>query len=196
MYCPCCKEYDERDTDPLENIQKFMDYIQEEQDKLLKRKTKAQKNREKTKHRRGQSQKLLPDDSASDITYLEEEEILAKYYDETMTKEERKAKERKVTQARLYGITKHKCTRKNCFACNRPKTPEPPKKPVKMELREVEDPISMHDESNSAHQFSLIDQSVQADSEARLDLNIQTSAVDMLSAGAQYSNQNAHSIMQ
>lgn len=103
MYCPCCKEYDERDTDPLENIQKFMDYIQEEQDKLTKRKKKAQNNR--AKKRRGQSQKLLEDDSASDITYLEEEEILAKYFDETMTKEERKFKERKVTQARLYGIT-------------------------------------------------------------------------------------------
>ena len=52
-----------------------------------------------------------------------------------------------------------------------------------MELREVQEPISMHDESNSAHQFSLKDMSVQADSEARLDVAMQTSAIDYASAG-------------
>lgn len=36
----------------------------------------------------------------------------------------------------------------------------------------------MHDESNSAHQFSLHDISVQADSEARCDIEMQTSAID------------------
>ena len=52
-----------------------------------------------------------------------------------------------------------------------------------MELREVQDPVSMHDESNSAHQFSLKDMSVQADSEARLDAQMQTSAIDVASVG-------------
>jgi hypothetical protein len=28
MYCPCCKTYNEEDDfDPIENIQKFMEYI-------------------------------------------------------------------------------------------------------------------------------------------------------------------------
>jgi hypothetical protein len=31
MYCPCCKTYnEEEDFDPIENIQKFMDYIRQE----------------------------------------------------------------------------------------------------------------------------------------------------------------------
>lgn len=38
-----------------------------------------------------------------------------------------------------------------------------------MELREIEEPKSMYDESNSAHQFSKKDMSIQADSEARMD---------------------------
>ena len=44
-----------------------------------------------------------------------------------------------------------------------------PTKTIKMELREIEDPKSMYDESNSAHQFSKRNISIQADSEARLD---------------------------
>ena len=38
-----------------------------------------------------------------------------------------------------------------------------------MELREIEEPKSMYDESNSAHQFSKKNISIQADSEARMD---------------------------
>lgn len=30
MYCPCCKEYEGAEADPLENIQKFLDYIKKE----------------------------------------------------------------------------------------------------------------------------------------------------------------------
>lgn len=54
----------------------------------------------------------------------------------------------------------------------------------------------MYDESNSAHQFSLKDMSVQADSEARLDAQMQTSAIDFASAGNQASKQDAHSVAQ
>lgn len=60
-------------------------------------------------------------------------------------------------------------------------------KMVKMELREIEDPVSMVDESNSAHQFSLQDHSVQADSEARHEIGMQTSAIEKQSQGYQYS---------
>jgi len=47
-----------------------------------------------------------------------------------------------------------------------------------MELREVKDGVSMQDEENSAHQFSLINKSMQADSEERLDAEMQTSAIE------------------
>ena len=164
-----------------------MDYIKEEQNKLHKRKTKAQRLRQikQRKRRLHGSAKKLPDDSASDITYLEEEEVLAKYLDETMTKKQRYLKERKITQRRLYGMEKvHECQRIGCTTAHkvRPATPEH-RPTVRMELREVQEPISMHDESNSAHQFSLKDMSVQADSEARLDVAMQTSAIDYASAG-------------
>ena len=33
MYCPKCKNYDELDFDPLENIESFMKYVQQEQRK-------------------------------------------------------------------------------------------------------------------------------------------------------------------
>lgn len=71
---------------------------------------------------------------------------------------------------------KHICTTSH----QRPVSAEP-RKTVKMELREVEDAVSMMDESNSAHQFSRKDMSVQADSDARRDAEMQTSQVDMKS---------------
>ena len=122
---------------------------------------------------------MLQDDSASDITYLEEEEILAKYLDENMTLGERKARERKVIQARLYAPkashVKHDCSMKELTKSRdsshkkkRVQTPKP-KGVVKMELREVEDPVSMYDESNSAHQFSLKEASAQCDKEEQLE---------------------------
>ena len=131
---------------------------------MHKRKSKAQRLREakKRKRRFHGSEKKLPDDSASDITYLEEEEILAKYLDETMTKKERYNRERKITQRRLYGLEKkHECQRIGCTTAHKPRPVTPEHRPtVRMELREVVDHISMYDESNSAHQFSLKDMSV------------------------------------
>jgi hypothetical protein len=87
MYCPCCKEYESADIDPLENIQKFLDYIKKEQKKLEARKAVAKKGRAKKRAERREKEGHveLANDSASDITYLEEEEILAKYLDENMT---------------------------------------------------------------------------------------------------------------
>jgi len=34
MYCPTCKSYDEADFDPIDNINKFLKFIKQEQDKL------------------------------------------------------------------------------------------------------------------------------------------------------------------
>jgi hypothetical protein len=49
-----------------------------------------------------------------------------------------------------------------------------------MELREVEDGVSMHDESNSAHQFSMVNASA-GDSERCKEIAMQTSVIDVLS---------------
>lgn len=69
VYCPQCKKYDEVEYDPIENINKFMKFIREEQDKISPKKNKLKKKKDSC------------DDSASDITNLEKEEILTKYYE-------------------------------------------------------------------------------------------------------------------
>jgi len=33
MYCPCCKNYEEQDFDPVENIQKFLHFVSKEKEK-------------------------------------------------------------------------------------------------------------------------------------------------------------------
>ena len=103
---------------------------------------------------------------------------MAKYLDENMTLGERKQRERKLVQARLYApkqsYVKHECSMKELNQSRgsatrkRVQTPKP-KGTVKMELREVEDPVSMYDESNSAHQFSLKEASAQCDKEEQLE---------------------------
>ena len=79
-----------------------------------------------------------------------------------------------------------------CQHPNRPVSAEKPKT-IKMEIRGIDQGVSMYDESNSAHQFSLKDMSVQADSEARLDAQMQTSVIEMRSHVDQTSLQG-HSI--
>lgn len=77
-----------------------------------------------------------------------------------MTEAQKKARERKEVQDRLYGVVPEKLPKHICSTTHhRPASAEAPKK-VKMELREIEEPVSMIDESNSAHQFSLKDMSV------------------------------------
>jgi len=99
---------------------------------------------------------------------------LHRYYEETMTLAERNNKERKKVQDRLYGKTPNK-HRHVCSTIHRCQSAEP-KKTVRMELREVQDGVSMHDESNSAHQFSMENKSV-GDSGFMKDMNVQTSDI-------------------
>jgi hypothetical protein len=70
-----------------------MKFVKEEQERLAaeKRRKSAIRKRQNT-HKK----KLLPHDSASDITDVEEQEILHKYYEERLTEAQRVAKERKV----------------------------------------------------------------------------------------------------
>lgn len=78
-----------------------------------------------------------------------------KYYEERMTEAEKKKRDRRIVQDRLYGVgdqlKKHICSTNH----NRPSSHEAKSRKIRMELREIEDPVSMIDESNSAHQFSL-----------------------------------------
>lgn len=73
MYCPKCKNYDELDFDPLENIESFMKYVQQEQ-----RKWKAFKEKRK---REGKAipnpARRMEEDSVSEITEIDKKEILS-----------------------------------------------------------------------------------------------------------------------
>lgn len=52
---------------------------------------------------------------------------------------------------------------------------------VEMELRAKSEPKEFADEDNSAHQFSVRDKSLQADSEERAEIAMQTSLIDLKS---------------
>ena len=54
----------------------------------------------------------MPDDSLSEITDIEDQEVMAKYYNDKLSKIEKKKKDRAATQKRLRGETvelKHAC---------------------------------------------------------------------------------------
>ena len=89
MYCPCCKNYEEQDFDPVENIQKFLNYVAEEKER-------ARRARNKKIHaRKRKNLPQLENDSVGEITDLEEEDIMHKYFQETANNIERRNKERK-----------------------------------------------------------------------------------------------------
>lgn len=103
MYCPCCKQYDEMEYDPLETINKFMQFIRGEQTKI---------NPPKKEDRKKKRPKELPDDSLSEITDIEYEEVMHKYYASKVEKISLRKKERAEARKRLQGGTvelKHKC---------------------------------------------------------------------------------------
>ena len=101
MYCPCCQDYLERDFDPVENIRKFMLFVKEEKAKLLfeRRRQEALRDRDNSKKR--PSKKKLADDSVSEITDLEKDEIMEKYAPLMFSEAELKNRERKKVWDRL-----------------------------------------------------------------------------------------------
>ena len=108
MYCPSCKNYEEQDFDPVENIQKFLGFVAEEKEKARRSRNKKIASRMKRKNL-----PELENDSVGEITDLEEEDILHKYFQETANKVERRNMERKKAQERLYGNKsehKHICS--------------------------------------------------------------------------------------
>ena len=85
-------------------------------------------------------------------------------------------------------VINHSVPKHNCFA-------EVPKEKrarvnnsrfmVQMELRAKSEPKEFDDKSNSAHQFSVRDISIQADSEERNEIALQTSVIDLKSINQQ-----------
>ena len=163
MYCPCCKQYEETDYDPIENLSKFMKFIKEEHEKMFPQPKKARE------HKRALE---MPDDSLSEITDIEDEKVLAKYYNEKLSNIEKRKKERAATLKRLRGETvdmKHQCknfNKKNQFNILGDNAMD---ETIEFELRQRSEGNLMNDEEQSAHQFSLKDHSVQADSEERME---------------------------
>lgn len=132
MYCPCCKQYEETDYDPIENLNKFMKFIKEEHEKMFPQKKKKESD---NRHRKDRP---LPDDSVSEITDLDDEEILAKYYKTKLSKIEKRRRDRAETQRRLRGEKvelKHQCktihTKKHLFTMGN----DPNEEVIEMELR-------------------------------------------------------------
>jgi hypothetical protein len=169
VYCPCCKDYSDNGFDPVSNIRRFMLLVKEDKiklklQKLAKRKKTPQRSRSKMATKRSE---VMPEDSVSEITDLSEEEIMSRFQ-ETLSKAEKIRKEREKTWKRLQ--SQHKCF---CvLGCNgdghhshydhsHKHNLHPPKeaKRVKVELRGVTEGVSMQDDCNSAHQFSLHDAS-------------------------------------
>lgn len=110
----------------------------------------------------------MQDDSVSDITDLEKDQILAKYYNDRMTYKERRAKERTETRRRL-GIETDE------HLCKGPPNQYTIKGHddiVEMEIRTRDYGVVMKDDELSAHQFSFREVSIQADEEERLDMEM------------------------
>ena len=103
LYCPCCKTYDEQSYDPLETIDKFMTFIKGEQDRINPPK--------KPEPRRKKRPAELPDDSLSEITDIEYEDVMHKYYASKLDKINKRKEERAAAQKRLMGGKdfKHNC---------------------------------------------------------------------------------------
>jgi hypothetical protein len=66
MYCTSCKDYSEKEYDPIDTINKFMSFIKDEQEKLDPTPKKSVKPKKK-KPRHAEMQ----EDSVSEITDLD-----------------------------------------------------------------------------------------------------------------------------
>ena len=114
----------------------------------------------------------MPDDSLSEITDIDDDGVMAKYYNEKLSKIEKRKKDRAATLKRLRGDTvdmKHTCkniNKKNQFNILADNAHE---EIIEFELRQPEEGDMMNDAELSAHQFSLKDESIQADSEERME---------------------------
>jgi hypothetical protein len=157
-------------------MKKFIKFIKEEQEKLEPTKKKFTGKKKSIRHPE------MPDDSISEITDLEKEEVMAKYYEDRLTAIDKKKRERAEARRRLRGEDKHiDMDEKHGHICKKgrmglnPYAKNPGEEIVIMELRPKSAGVSLHDEEGSAHQFSVREISIQADEEEKLDLDMQVS---------------------
>lgn len=127
----------------------------------------------------------LEHDSVSEVTDLSNEDILSTSQQILSTKE--KAQLDKYNEM-FRRIVRSQAPKHNCFA-------DVPKEKrarinnsryvVNMELRAKSEPRAFEDGENSAHQFSVRSKSIQADSEERNEIAMQTEAIDLKSMNQQ-----------
>lgn len=147
LYCPCCRKFEESDLNPIENIEKFMKFIKAEQMKLEPQKKKVEFEPKK----KGPKNPEMPDDSVSEITDLEKEEILAKYYHEKMSEADKKKKQRIEARRRLLGDVGLISGKEDSHLCPGKRGAENHADKVDVVIRQKSEGVLMQDEENSAH---------------------------------------------
>ena len=124
----------------------------------------------------------MPDDSVSDFTDLDKEEVLAKYHEDKMSIIDKRKRDRADARRRLRGDNKGSTAEPRLdeahHICKKlPKSLNPlarnmAEETVEMELRPRSGGKQLHDEEGSAHQFSVRNMSAQADEEEKLELDM------------------------
>lgn len=103
-YCPGCHEYEEQQYDPIESVQKFMDFMKEEYSKTNPEPLRGLgKKKKSTKSGKASKRPGMPDDSCSDITDLDCEEIMTKLIGEKTSAIELRKQQKGAARRRLLG---------------------------------------------------------------------------------------------
>lgn len=175
-YCPCCRNYEAGDEPSGEQMGEFLEFIRQQ---FIKTHGKKKNQYKRIKQR----DERLEGDSMSEITDLSNDGILSTSL-QLLSKMEQDKIDKYNAQFRKtlsYTVPKH-----NCFAdIPKQKKVNNSRFLIKMELRAKSEPKEFSDKDHSAHQFSVREQSAQADSEEREDIALQTSVIDMKSMNQQ-----------
>lgn len=177
-YCPCCRNYEEGPEPTVDQMGEFLEFIRQQHIKTHGKKENALK-------RIKPMDEKLEGDSVSEITDLSQEGIMTTSKQLLSVQEQNKLEKynKQFQKVVDFNVKKH-----NCFE----EVPVEKKKKVNnsrymiaMELRAKSEPKYFKDEENSAHQFSVRDISLQADSEERAEIAMQTSIIDLKSINQQ-----------
>ena len=167
-FCPCCRTLDENDNQM--QMAEFLEYIKTVHMKLTGNKI-GKKGKAKDQQ--------LEFDSISEVTDLSEEGILTTSV-KKLSVPERQRLRRYVIELRKKNqgeVRKHDCG----AGTGKPKHRKFDNKRhvCEMELRGKVEPPEVKDEEFSAHQFSQRSISLQADSEEREEIDLQTDLIDI-----------------
>lgn len=156
----------------------FLEFIRQEHIRVTGKKKDVMK-RIKTADER------LPNDSCSDITDLSQEDIMTTSKQLLSQKEREKLDRYNQTFKKVISNTVKK---HNCFAeipIEKRGRVNNSRYMIQMELRAKSEPKEFDEKSNSAHQFSVRNESIQADSEERAEIAMQTDIIDLKSINQQ-----------